>query len=323
MPIKSTGLPNWFSLKKYDGLRDATLEDWLTELSNRSLSFEDLLRAKQGDPLSGRYVESSTYLWEQIKQHGSLTSNHREALNSIKQRFSGRVEELFDDSRHSKLTEDSYVSIRRTSKLDVLTRFYLSERWEEIVDEMEKLTGECEYENSFRAEALNASDQDAPGDVDVPDELTTFPREEPSGLPSSMDAIGTFPDSSERLITIDLEAPDDLILREFSEWLAVQRSVEGASGQRGPKKCFDRSDFEDWIDFRVLAFIDLRFACMNGECRLTQHVIGEALFPDEYNVSLAERVRKAVLPRADLLMSARTRAAMFRQIEADANRPGG
>ena len=48
----------------------------------------------------------------------------------------------------------------------------------------------------------------------------------------------------------------------------------------------------------ILPYLDLTLWAQAHGVEITQHAIGSALFPDEYDVNLAERIRKVTKPRA-------------------------
>ncbi|WP_322019312.1 DUF6387 family protein [Paraburkholderia tropica] len=96
-------------------------------------------------------------------------------------------------------------------------------------------------------------------------------------------------------VNVDLFASDDKLVDDFKAWLRVtRRALNIPSIQRR----FTRADFDRWQQNKVLAFLDLSFwADING-LRLTNQILGVALFPEEYTIALADRIRKVVAPLA-------------------------
>lgn len=96
-------------------------------------------------------------------------------------------------------------------------------------------------------------------------------------------------------VNVDLFASDDKLVDDFKAWLRVtRRALNVPSIQRR----FTRADFDRWQQNKVLAYLDLSFwADING-LRLTNQTLGVALFPEEYNIALADRIRKVVAPLA-------------------------
>ncbi|QVN18739.1 DUF6387 family protein [Burkholderia pyrrocinia] len=101
--------------------------------------------------------------------------------------------------------------------------------------------------------------------------------------------------SGEVLVSVDLYASEEKLIEDFRAWLRTTREKLGVPNI---KRKFTEADFERWHQNKILGYLDLTFwAHINGY-RLTNEMIGSALFPDEYSVSLSERVRKVVAPLA-------------------------
>ncbi|MBN3777953.1 hypothetical protein G3O06_10350 [Burkholderia sp. Ac-20345] len=101
--------------------------------------------------------------------------------------------------------------------------------------------------------------------------------------------------SGEVFVSVDLYASEEKLIDDFRIWLRATRSALGAPNI---KRRFSGTDFERWHQNRILGYLDLTFWAQINGFRLTNEVIGSALFPNEYNVSLSERVRKVVAPLA-------------------------
>ena len=96
-------------------------------------------------------------------------------------------------------------------------------------------------------------------------------------------------------VEIDLHASEEKIVSDFREWLT---SIRAQRQIKVPSKSLSENDFRSWHAYRLLPYLDLsNWAAARG-VQITQQVIGAALFPDEYDISLAERIRKVVAPLA-------------------------
>jgi hypothetical protein len=112
------------------------------------------------------------------------------------------------------------------------------------------------------------------------------------------------------LVGVDLSAPDEVIKKQFSLWLRRKRQeVDQLTGFTPPSK-FSEADFRQWHRLRILAFLDLEMFAYHLDLNLTDEMIGQRLFPDEYDVGIGERIRKTVRPLAARLTSSETLDAL-------------
>jgi len=102
-------------------------------------------------------------------------------------------------------------------------------------------------------------------------------------------------DLSDVFVRIDLHATEEKILGEFRQWL---RNIRHEKGIQAPSRRIGDSDVSDWLSYGLLPYLDLTNWAEANDKVITQQVIGVALFPDEYEVNLAERIRKVVAPMA-------------------------
>ncbi|MCA8296314.1 DUF6387 family protein [Burkholderia sp. AU30198] len=110
--------------------------------------------------------------------------------------------------------------------------------------------------------------------------------------------------------TVDLYASEEKLIDDFRRWLRKTRSALGIPDM---KKRFSADDFREWHKYRILAYLDLlSWAQLFGHTPTNQQ-FGIALFPDEYTVNLADRMRKTVAPTALSLATATTMDALFGQ----------
>jgi Family of unknown function (DUF6387) len=65
-----------------------------------------------------------------------------------------------------------------------------------------------------------------------------------------------------------------------------------------PKKLFTIADFSDWHESRILPYFDLTTFAEIEETKIPLHEIADALFPNEIDVDVAERVRKVTKKKA-------------------------
>jgi hypothetical protein len=65
-------------------------------------------------------------------------------------------------------------------------------------------------------------------------------------------------------------------------------------------------DFDDWRNAKVLQYFDLISISELDGNRISNHVIGDLLFPDEVDVDVAERVRKVTKRKAQQVFTGET-----------------
>lgn len=102
-------------------------------------------------------------------------------------------------------------------------------------------------------------------------------------------------DSGDVLLKVDLHGSAEKIKDDFAKWLDRKRvELEIAT----PKKKFSNGDFSGWANNAILPYLDLTIWARANKCEITQQLLGTTLFPNEFDVNLAERIRKVVAPTA-------------------------
>ncbi|SAL17095.1 hypothetical protein AWB71_00692 [Caballeronia peredens] len=101
-------------------------------------------------------------------------------------------------------------------------------------------------------------------------------------------------------VRVDLSAADDELVEDFKAWLEHARQTRQIQPATG---AISASDMQQWTKMRVLAFIDLSLWLEANEKKATLTVVGRALFPDEFDIGLEDRVRKVVADYAETLMT--------------------
>ena len=96
-------------------------------------------------------------------------------------------------------------------------------------------------------------------------------------------------------IEVNLHATDEKLISDFKNWLEAIRASTCVVVR---KRNVTQSDFLDWNRFQILPYLDLMNWSKAHSVSLTQQAIGAALFPNEFNVQLAERIRKTIKPLA-------------------------
>lgn len=119
---------------------------------------------------------------------------------------------------------------------------------------------------------------------------------------------------SQRSLTINIDATDKQIEKDFADWLKKLRAEQLGGNV---KNSFTNTVYERWIKYNVLAYLDLMIVAEVERKELTQDMAGELLFPHEYNITLADRIKDTVVKWAKNATSPRTLKALAAQIAAE------
>ena len=138
--------------------------------------------------------------------------------------------------------------------------------------------------------------------------INTYPAPEPAGVHG---------------VLVDLNVPDWLLIESFQAWLEAKRRQRNVTAKKAKKKAslkqaYSQADFANWSASRVLAYIDLKMLLGYFDTRLTKQKIGLLLFPDDFEINLADRVSKVVEPWASMLMEVSTINSLLAQAATEA-----
>jgi hypothetical protein len=114
----------------------------------------------------------------------------------------------------------------------------------------------------------------------------------------------------EARVSIDLSATDEQIKKDFNQWLAECREVTDIKTQ---KKLFRQADFDYWIEYRVIPYLDLVLVAKLAGKKITQNKLARLIFPDIYDVDIVERLRKVTKPLAEDLIDYHKIMALYAQ----------
>ena len=283
-------LPEWFSLSKYKATNELDLSGWLDNFLWRS------------DAVGKGYSESLSNLKELEKY-----LSHAETLVDGNSPYGGpsglRTMGLYKESPASGLNRSCVWSIPvemvvgwivRTLSPGNLPPDPESEFYKRLAKISENyaiyLKDFGRYEELFDDDSINLLSQPF-DDVDHR---------------SSKDA------TSLKTIAVDLNASDKTILNDFAKWLEEARKYYSAL----KRKHITDSDMRDWSEYKVLQYLDLSLWAKLANIEISDAVMGRALFPEEYDVALAERIRKVVRHKAKTVISSSFVWAILSQIES-------
>ena len=111
------------------------------------------------------------------------------------------------------------------------------------------------------------------------------------------------------LALVELSAPDEVLVEHFRDFVQKYKQELGLKQVRR----FSNVDFAKWRKHKLLEYMDIEVFARRHDIRLTQQQIGIALFPDEYHISLDDRIRRTVKPMAEYMLKSSTVIALLRQ----------
>lgn len=112
------------------------------------------------------------------------------------------------------------------------------------------------------------------------------------------------------MILVNLGASDELLIKEFKDWIKKTRKEADIPQIR---RSYFANDFQDWHLQRLLPYLDLMFWAETHKKSFIQAQIGLTLFPNDYDGNPGEKVRKTIIPNAEKLISDEVVLALTRQ----------
>ena len=239
---------SWFDLKNYEALKSMSIEDWIWQLLARhNYAYMECNRQKIG--------------------------NDQDALLSIADTLKkGVIPNSTDnpygillDMRASKTLEREPFA---TASINSLTSISL---WEMANDDyLDDVWDACRHVSKPHLSNKKF-------DVD-PLELAEMPYD------FHIKRYSQFYNSkSSAHVVIDLYATDEQIKKDFAHWLANYRKAVDIQPQ---KKLFAQADFDHWVQYGIIPYLDLVLIAKIEGKKITQNRLARLIFPDEFNVDL-------------------------------------
>lgn len=273
---------SWFDLKNYKELEYFDLEDWHRQLIIRVFSVYD------GELDIQRIKEKPIY---------GLFDNSDYLTNSILNFYVKSVSHSFDTK-----------SVKSAIVKDIDDRF--KNNWgKDFLDYRKKIATINEYVNNpkFFIEKH--------GEIDKFLFIHTL---------KEMDMLDTLLDSekysSKPLVSVNLKATNEQIISDFTHWLTEYRKIAGyppvqKKDSTKPLKEFGCKEFKQWIDHRVLPYIDLMLVEAHEGKFLKEETLANLIFPDmDYILQSKDKLKNTVKPIANWLLSESTLKAMELQL---------
>ncbi|WP_157204938.1 DUF6387 family protein [Methylomonas methanica] len=100
--------------------------------------------------------------------------------------------------------------------------------------------------------------------------------------------------------SVNLRATDEHLIQDFKSFLAKARE---SHPKTVIKRRFTELDYKEWSEYKVLPYLDLKIWSSVSGYRLTNTVIGNTLFPKEFEIDTTERIRRTTKPKAEMLLN--------------------
>jgi hypothetical protein len=278
-------ITEWFDVRKYDGLKSLDLVGWAKQVTSRSFTHwlltDHLLRYESLD--DPRQIE----ILKDQKNH---------ALNWIRSFVRDPIVPPFKDDEKIGIWRNGSASRPydgHTIRAMTASNVYF-------------LSLERDSESPYWQAVFSAGDAENYG--------RTTPEQDkilktPADLIYKKKGIDT---DGLTFVEVDLKATDEQIMSDFRHWLTNYRQVVDTPA---PQQNFTDKDFSAWFEAGVIPYIDLMLWSLAGNCSITQNVLGQVIFPDEYSADTTERIRRTTRPKAERML--RQDFARAIEIQAD------
>ena len=278
--ITAEELPEWFKLSRYEKLEQLELRDWLPNLAIRA-----------------QYLSGFR-----------SPAEHRNVIEDMF-REDGKLSLIFDFS-DGDIPESMKPNILDPAKsLKTLTVKSLRARYVAWIfnnishgeDELSRKVAEAaEYLKPDNEDRHKESNEDLEKFLDRPFDLL---------VKNHVKDYATSKARGRLRVEVDLEAPDKVIIDDFSRWLAAARSEFDLPAQ----KFFTEAKRDDLVTYRVLPYLDLTLWAALEQVTIEHAVMAEALFPHG-GVDTPYRVRRVTKPKAEWAIQGTVLQALYKQI---------
>jgi len=264
---------DWFDLQNYSNLENFRFADWSGIISER-LAAREMLEINDIE-----IANDAKNYWEKIRQFGSnvpLSAYPKyESFERIR-------------SYWIKTEATNIGGIDNLKKIALYSFIYEDENHEELLKDLAQLQKtNMQWLDDFRE-----------GDVE-----TLKSREAIRSKYRAIDMVKIEDLSIPKgVITVDLRASDEQLKQNFSAWLDNQRGID----RDILKKSVEERDLADWVNSRVVPYFDLITISNIDRSSISNHQIGDLLFPNDIDVEIAERIRKVTRKKARKIFSKTT-----------------
>ncbi|SDW16239.1 DUF6387 family protein [Nitrosomonas oligotropha] len=285
-------IPSWFKLDNYRDSFNFTAKEWLEEISKRQNKavifmspdyYSEILLMSPDD--FSEEMEAAIQFFDNIKKQPLISC-----------RYDVRYSELEEILGDFKITENEYkhkfATVQELSEYNAYMFFFNSDKRIEIENDLSSLYSVH---------------------VDREDWVNGIKRNFDIKRKYSQPIANHDMFEGSKFLEIYLNSSDEQILYEFKKWLVDTRN----SSDKFIKRQLSTKDFQDWSESQLLPYWDLTTIAAIENATIPYHVLGNALFPDEYGVDLTERIRKITKKKCQYMFSGEVFGALLAQARSE------
>ena len=269
---------SWFDLNNYDALKTMSISEWAWQLQEREnfIQIENFTRIYHGEPDKDFLPILKAGVIPETLGNLFMTSGIKSEILKNEAKIDGRS-----------FSTASVNSLETYSLWQTMENNHLNHIWEACRHVDEFILNKEELKNELSEVAF------APFDFHV----NRF--------------WDTDADHSAHVV-INPYASDEQIKDDLTKWLAHYRKLIDIKIE---KKLFSQSDFDSWVKYGVIPYIDVMLIAKTEDKKITQNKLARMIFPDEYNVDIVERLRKVTKPIAEWLIKSKIHNALKAQLD--------
>lgn len=271
-------IPEWFSLEKYEKAISSSILEWAINLEWR----DDLLYASSdAEAWNNRWSGGARKkVWAQINEVGFFS------IEPFSDDIECRKEHIV---RNMKIDGGDGKGLVFSLPLRGAYEIYQDIMWNSELRQKLAVIDYQEILNPYRLEPLSKPEE----------RLRDWHGGEFENY--SLDSFDA--DSLVARVCVDLDAPDEMIIAAFRDWLAGKRKEnvgEDPTFSSGivPHKKISERLIAKWHNASILPYLDLKIHEQLSGKKIPLHVIANAIFPNTLDIDTTESVRKTTKPLA-------------------------
>jgi hypothetical protein len=268
---------SWFDLKNYEVLKTLSITEWAEVLSSRYYNYVGLIERDSPKRL-GKLPHSFLLAKAAKVKKGIVIDNKKDDA-----RLACKANSILKGDSFSTVSVNSLSSYELAQ---LVADPNLSQVWE-ACKHMHELEANLYDDDLELIPDTNLTDIAlTPHDVNIRQQLNI-------ALPLAY-------------VAINLSSTDEQIQKDFKHWLIhYRKEVECHS----KKKLFKQADFDSWVKYGVIPYLDLIFISGLEGKKITQEQMADLIFPDEFGVG-SGRIRETTKPKAERLIKDKTHEAL-------------